>query len=326
MADTSSLEVVTAEPLRVLLLGGIILDRYFEVERYPQAGQDALIRRAYDRVGGCCINVAVTLKNLGDAAYIANQFGEGEVGKKIEEYVEALGLAKDFMLKMPARESGYCLTILEGSGERTFFTFKGSEADFAAENFPGQSYSGFRFAYITGYFLLKRETAAQVIALARQLRQDGCQILFDPGPLVDEMDITQLGELVKGADWIVPNAGELALLQKKLEFGAGGMERLFEQGVKGVVVKKGSMGVDVYAPATQFSVGSFPVLVKDTTGAGDSFAGGLMHGLANGCTLGEAVALGNACGALTSTIEGPHGAFSLEELVNFMASFKENHS
>ena len=66
------------------------------------------------------------------------------------------------------------------------------------------------------------------------------------------------------------------------------------------------------------------VTAVDSTGAGDSFAGGWMHALAHGAALRQAARLANACGALTTTFEGPHGTFSMEELHDFMATFKDN--
>lgn len=70
---------------KVLLLGGIITDRYFEVEHYPDLGQDTLILNSFDKIGGCALNVAVTLNNLGSLPYIVSKLGDDEVGKKIEQ-------------------------------------------------------------------------------------------------------------------------------------------------------------------------------------------------------------------------------------------------
>ena len=52
----------------VLLLGGVLVDRCFQVEQYPESGQDTVIERAFERIGGCALNVAVTLNNLGSTS------------------------------------------------------------------------------------------------------------------------------------------------------------------------------------------------------------------------------------------------------------------
>ena len=309
----------------VLLLGGIIVDRYYEVERYPEVGQDTLIRNSYDRVGGCALNVAVTLKNLGTLPYIVNKFGDDEIGKKIEKYIDILGMPTNCMLKASGRNSGYCLNILDSTGERTFLTYKGCEGEFSLENIQSVLAENFAFAYITGYYLLNLQTTPQVLELVQQLRQSGCQIMFDPGPLVGQTDPTQLREMLRLSNWLIPNAHELVIIQNKLEISGEMASWLLKNGVSNIAVKKGVDGVDIITIASNFTVPGFPVNTKDTTGAGDSFAGGLIHGLVNDYPLREAASLANACGAFTTLIEGPHGSFSLDDIRNFIATIKDNN-
>src|SRR5271157_50736 len=314
------------DPANVLLLGGVLLDRYFEVDRYPEAGQDTLIQKSYDRVGGCSLNVALTLKNLGNLPYIVNKFGNDEAGTIIEHYIESVAIPTTCMMKVPGGQTGYCLNILDRSGERTFFTYKGCEIEFSPEMIPPQLKANFAFAYITGYYLLNLQTARVVLELVQQLRPNGCQILFDPGPLVGEMDTAQLRELLLVSDWLIPNSNELAIIQKKITIGGDLLGWLLSQGAKGIAVKKGSQGVEIITRQSSFTLKGFSVDSKDTTGAGDSFAGGFIHGLANEYTLHEAAVLANACGAITTTIKGPHGVFSMDDINQFITKLEDNNS
>jgi sugar/nucleoside kinase (ribokinase family) len=316
----------TKNPNSVLLLGGIILDRYFEVYRYPEAGQDTLIQRSYDRVGGCCLNVAVTLNNLGTQPFIVDQFGDDETGIKIEKYIQSLHLPTACMLKAPGKQTGYCLTILDKSGERTFFTFKGCEEEFLPEGFPGKLNSGFALAYITGYYLINQQTASKVIDLAQRLIQNGCQVVFDPGALIGEMDAGQLRAVLSASDWLIPNLHEMMIIEHKLAIRENLVDWFLTLGKRGVLVKKGSQGVEVHTPETTMKLNSYSVHTRDTSGAGDSFAGGFIHGLANGYSLKASVELANICGAFTATVEGPHGFFSLQDINKFRASLEEDNS
>lgn len=313
-----------ANPPKILLLGGIILDRYFEVERYPRPGGDALIQSAYDRVGGCCLNVAITLQNLGAAPYIVTQIGDDVVGRAIESYLAAQELPSDYVRKAPGRHTGYCLNILERSGERTFFTFKGYEAEFPADAFSPAEFTDFAFAYITGYYMLHRGTAGQVLKLAGKLRNAGCRILFDPGALVGEMDPGHLREIIRSADWLAPNSAEWTTIRDTLALGDDASARLFEQGLRGLAIKSGAGGVDLLTPDLRSKVASLPVRCVDSTGAGDSFAGGLIYGLSSGSTPQEAAALGSACGAFTCTLAGPHGRFSPADIQNLIDTIGKN--
>ena len=56
---------------------------------------------------------------------------------------------------------------------------------------------------------------------------------------------------------------------------------LLKLGAKRVIIKKGSSGVVIYGPDSFFALPAFPLeTVLDTTGAGDSFAGGFMGAMA----------------------------------------------
>jgi len=312
------------KPANVLILGGILLDRYFEVERFPEAGQDTLIRDSFDIIGGCSLNVAMTLKNLGALPYIVNKFGDDEVGTKIEHYIDFLTLSKSCMMKVPGGQTGYCLNILDKKGERTFLTYKGCEVEFSKELFPTILNTNPDFVYITGYYLLNHQTAVSVIELINLLRKNGSQIIFDPGPLVGDMDASSLRELLENLDWLVPNSHELTIIQKMIDISENFMEWFLQQGGKGVLVKKGIRGVDVFSPTEKIELNGVVVSAKDTTGAGDSFIGGFIVGLANGYSSRQAAALANACGAFTTTIKGPHGVFSIEDINNLLTTVKEN--
>jgi sugar/nucleoside kinase (ribokinase family) len=309
----------------VLLLGGVVLDRYYEVDHYPEAGQDTLIHKFYDRVGGCTLNVAMTLNNLGSRPYIVNKMGDDEIGVMIEMYLQTMSIPTDYMMIAPGKQTGYCLNILDRSGERTFFTYKGCEMEFSLDEFPCVFSKDFAIAYITGYYLLNPQTTSNVMELVSRLRQNGCQILFDPGPLVGEMDCAQLHSLLMLSNWIIPNTNELMILQNKLGIHQDFASWFVEKSGGSLVIKKGSEGVDIFTSESSISVKGFPIKPKDTTGAGDSFAGGFIHALINSNSLKETARLANACGAFTATIEGPHGVFSLDDIYHFMKPFEENN-
>jgi sugar/nucleoside kinase (ribokinase family) len=75
------------------------------------------------------------------------------------------------------------------------------------------------------------------------------------------------------------------------------------QGPRYVIIKKGEHGAVLFTPTSVFFVPGYPLEdVFDPTGAGDSFAGGLMGSLAQGGTLEDAdlrrgVVYGSAMGS-----------------------------
>lgn len=78
-------------------------------------------------------------------------------------------------------------------------------------------------------------------------------------------------------------------------------ERLLEIGLKRAIIKKGSNGAQMFSPEGTFAVPALPLAeVRDPTGAGDTFAGGLIGYLAMRDRIDEtvfrqAILVGSAC-------------------------------
>ena len=70
----------------------------------------------------------------------------------------------------------------------------------------------------------------------------------------------------------------------------------------------------LYLPEGAVELPPCPARVVDTTGTGDSFAGGLLAGLLCHGDLVRAAREASACGALTAEALGAHRAFGWEEV------------
>ena len=92
---------------------------------------------------------------------------------------------------------------------------------------------------------------------------------------------------------------------------------LRERGVGRIAIKLGRDGAYALDDETAEHVAPFPVEARDETGAGDAFAGGLIHGLLNGWPLARAVRLGNAVGALST--RGTGASSTLPDLEEALA-------
>ena len=83
-----------------------------------------------------------------------------------------------------------------------------------------------------------------------------------------------------------------------------------------LVLKRGADGATVVRGTERYDVPALPVTVADTTGAGDSFDGGFLAGWLRGEPLDRCLALGAACGSLTTRqIGGFNGQPTWDEAV-----------
>lgn len=287
--------------IQCAIFGGLILDRYLELPEYPKRGQDILITRDFEIAGGCSINMAVTFRNLGGEAHVVSQIGNDSTGQGIRQYLEQNDLSMRYVQKIDG-ESGYCLVLLEEGGERTFLTKKGVECLFDPVMLPADL-DQMNHIMVTGYYLIG-ESGPAVVKYLTGISSRGL-LLFDPGPLVSEIEPEILLGVLDLADVITVNEVEAAQIEAILSKANQSATLIYSEKI--LVVKRGSLGGRVKRGAEQFEYKAKPVDVVDTTGAGDSFAAGLMYGLLSGQDLKNSVALAAECAARTVSIKGPHG-------------------
>ena len=300
----------------VLILGGIIIDQYVLVDAFPKRGQDTLILESFERVGGCAINVAQTIKNLGGTPLIVSQLGDDQRGREILQYMQTNGFSQDAIRVVDNEETGYCMTIVESSGERTFLTKKGCESAFGFEMINSKWFDKLSSLYLTGYYLLDSVDHQQILSLIQQLKDRAVTVLFDPGPLVDQVQPETLCSVIQLADILTPNTDELQKIQQRLQISGSIYDWWFNNGGRWLVEKKGSKGVDLWTKERErdhFS--AYPVKSVDTSGAGDSFAGGLLYGLYQSGDIQQAIKIASACGAFTTTFLSPHATFTFQDIM-----------
>lgn len=96
-----------------------------------------------------------------------------------------------------------------------------------------------------------------------------------------------LHQVIKKVDYMVMNDGEIRQFMETPNIPLAA-RRLIELGCKGVIVKKGEHGALFFTDKTHFSAPSYPQeMLRDPTGAGDSFGGGFIGYLAKTGDLSE---------------------------------------
>lgn len=293
----------------ILVLGGLMVDRFYMVDRFPQRGQDAIIKRAFSQVGGCAVNMAFTIRNLGGRAHLVSYVGEDAEGSLCLQYLKEKGLPYGCVKTAPGR-TGYCMVFVEPDGERTFLTMEGCEGRFTEDLISQDALHECRGAAVTGYYLLG-ECGDSVLAALERLKQRGVKILLDPSPLVSYIEPGLLNRAVRLADVLTPNREETEVLAAGERPEDWALARSAGEGGPGalVVVKEGAKGGTVYDNGRAFPYKSYPVETADSTGAGDSFAGGLLWALLEGFSSEKAAELAARCAGLTAAMKGPHGEF-----------------
>ena len=176
---------------------------------------------------------------------------------------------------------------------------------------------------------LSMPSAWSVIEKSTQIvKERGGSISVDPNLRkelkYDAKTEARFAQLVKMSDVLLPSGDELERAAG-VEGESGAVARLFEFGVREVVLKRGDKGVSCFLPdGTIVQTSAFEVEELDPTGAGDCFGGAYVACRRLGMSVSESLDYGCAAGARNVTFLGPmEGAGTKAELDAFIANTRK---
>lgn len=146
-------------------------------------------------------------------------------------------------------------------------------------------------------------------------------VLADTMKLWLDIARPSLDQLISRVDCLVVNDEEARQLTGKISLTAAA-EDILEKGPSSVIIKRGEHGASLHSREGQFVAAAFPLHhITDTTGAGDTFLGGLVGWVAR-CgrtdleTIKQGILIGSCLAAYTVESSGLDrlDAVSLEEL------------
>lgn len=169
--------------IKTLVLGAAIVDKIMEIDVLPKSGDDICARKETITVGGCAYNVANILKNFEVEHDLVVPIGSGMHGNIIEQ--DLLKNGYKVFIKDEKKDNGYCLCLVEESGERTFITIQGSECEFKKEWLLSINPKEYKNVYISGYEL--EGISGEVICDFLE-NNNHMDIYFAPGPRITYLD------------------------------------------------------------------------------------------------------------------------------------------
>ena len=172
--------------------------------------------------------------------------------------------------------------------------------------------------------MAKESFGQEILKLMRSLSEQGVKITFDPNirPELgkDEKVYQMIKEVMEHTNILFPGVAELLLVSGKSNL-EDAIKSCFEQtNLEMIVLKDGSRGCTVYTRDEAISLGTFAVVEKDATGAGDCFDAAFLCGLLEGKSKKEAAVMATAAAALNVMAFGPmEGDISKETVEKLIA-------
>jgi sugar/nucleoside kinase (ribokinase family) len=281
---------------RLLGLGSIVVDLVLHVDRLPEPGGDVLAQSSATAVGGG-LHALVAAAAAGLPAAYAGGHGTGPFGDLVRAALETHRIPTQ-LEPTPDEDTGFCVVLVDGTGERTFATTVGAEGRLTADLLAAVRPETGDAVYLSGYDLVYPHGPALAGWVAGL--PAGTPVVLDPGPLVGDIEPGLLDAVLARATWLSLNDREARLTTRENDAAtAAGVLLGRAPGLAGVVVRLGAEGALLSRPGSgPVTVPGVPVdRVVDTNGAGDVHLGAFVAALAGGLSPVDAVAAANAAAA-----------------------------
>jgi ribokinase len=296
---------------RVVVLGDVMVDVVTRLSGPVAPGSDSPARIAFEG-GGQAANTAAWLVVAGAPVALVARVGDDSAGRMAVAELETLGVETRVAVD-GERPTGTCVVLVAADGERTMFPDAGANAALAPADLPDEFLGAGSHLHVSGYALLRDGSREAALSAVERARAAEMSVSVDPSSAALLSDGPR--RLGKGVGLLLPNALEAATLGGREDpvAAARALAELFPE----VVVTLGEEGALWTDGRELVRVDADAAEVVDSTGAGDAFAAGLIHGLLQGWPLDRAVRLGNAVGALST--RGLGASSSLPDLEEAMA-------
>lgn len=251
-------------------------------------------------LGGSGANTIRGLANLGHACAFTGKIGKDVAGKKFLEGMKILGIHTQFLL-LSDTPTAQVACLVTPDGERTMRAFLGASEELRIEDLKPEMFEGVKLVHLEGYNLLKPHFTKRAMEMAKAA---GATISFDLGSFeIVEKNLDIIVDLLSRYVTIVfANQDEShKLTQISSERSCNILKDICDI----AVILMGKEGCLVGTGSKQIACSAFPVQDPiDTTGAGDLFASGFLHGYLQGHSLQDCAHFGALTGAAVVQVHG----------------------
>jgi fructokinase len=299
----------------VLCLGEALIDRLGPLGADPAVDP----ARCDDRLGGAPANVACALARLGTPSAFVGRLGRDAIGEDFRALFAARGVDTSALQWDAQRPTRIVLVRRDATGDRQFGGFAGDRgvgfADQALDATAlsaalGPLLAAARWLLVGTIPLASPAAASAVQCAVRQAAAAGVPLALDVNwrpTFWDPAADPSRGPSVAQIEAIAPLLQQAALIKcarEEAEWLFGSSDPAVVSASlpqrPGVVVSDGGAPVRWCLEGASGVLPAFSVPVVDTTGAGDAFTAGLLHGLVHNRSqpVQDLLRFASACGAL----------------------------
>jgi ribokinase len=278
--------------MKLLNWGSMNIDHVYKVEKFLQPGETLAAKDYAIFPGGKGLNQSIALARAGSRVFHAGATGSG--GWLLMDCLAQSAVDTHYVKKVPTNQ-GHAIIQVNPKGENCILIYAGSNQavdrehiDQVLTDFDGDT------------LVILQNEISNIDYIIERASAKGMSIALNPSPMDEAMKKIDYGKIT----WLLVNeiegqeiAGEREP-EKILDSLAAKFPRL------NVVLTLGKNGCVCASGGKRIHQATFPVNVRDTTAAGDTFTGYFLASVANGTEIGKALKIATAAASISVSREG----------------------
>ncbi len=317
--------------MEVVGFGALNLDKLFHVNRIAHEDEESYITGKSESCGGSAANTIVGLARLGMETGFIGKVATDREGSLLYNNLQNENINTNGVLVTDNGRSGTVNGFVDNNGQRALYVDPGVNDDINTSEVELDYINSAKVLHITSFVGKSDEKSIKTQeTVLNEISTNVC-VSFDPGRLYTERGLDFLENFLIRTDILLINQSELKLLTTgniedsrrstgKYETQEIAEKVQLEYGIDMVVVKMGDNGSYVTHNGKSHIANAFDVPCVDTTGAGDAFNAGFLHGYINGENIKKMALKGNyiasCCITEHGTTNGLPDLTKLEDIIN----------
>jgi ribokinase len=283
----------------ICVVGSIVYDFVMNLPRFPEPGETVLGNRFATFIGGKGLNQAMQIHRLGAPLTFWGRVGDDKLGCEVFEVLENQSFSTSGIRTIPGDQTATGMIYVVPGGMNMIGGIPTANMNFTVDEIDERTQKAIRDASIVS---LQLEIPDEVNLRVLQLAKDaGVPTVLNAAPwhnipvsIREMVDYWVVNEIEAGQffDCRIVNYQDCEPMRAHPAISSG--RQLW-------VVTLGERGAALVDSSGVSEIPGIPVEAVDSTGAGDSFTGGFVVGLAEGLSPLDAAYFANKVAALSVT-------------------------
>lgn len=260
----------------IVCCGYLVADLVMQIPRLPLLPEQAQEARSLSIEPGGAGNLLITASRLGGRCVALGPIGQDTYGQAVHDLLASEGVDISHAQRGAGSINTIVLVFVDAAGQHTFVAHDGAGEPFTLGPRDAALIRAAGVLFVPGFALVERRMALATGEAARIASSASVPIMCDLGPIVNDAAARDAAlDVIARSAVCFLTSDEAVHFTGKASFDLAA-RALRGVGARVVVIKRGPRGCAVFDAAGMTLIDGIPVTVRDTTAAGDSFAGGFI--------------------------------------------------